>query len=93
MSKMSNIIELRKQHDQLYMSMHQFDKYPEYEEFDINFKPTYKGNKFDDGFFNKKDQAPSYTDRILFKNNTVNLTDSREIYFFGTYYGEVIIGQ
>lgn len=33
--------------------------------------PTYKRN-FDDNFYkNKKSQAPSYCDRILFKNNSV----------------------
>lgn len=32
--------------------------------------PTYKRNKADSGYFNKKNQAPSYTDRIMFKNNT-----------------------
>lgn len=44
--------------------------YPEYHEFDINFPPTYKRNKFEPGYFNKKNQAPSYTDRVLFKNNS-----------------------
>ena len=32
--------------------------------------PTYKRNKHEDGYMNKKNQAPSYTDRIIFKNNT-----------------------
>lgn len=47
-------------------------KYPDYHEYDINFKPTYKRNKYEPGYFNKKNQAPSYTDRILLKNNTSN---------------------
>lgn len=32
--------------------------------------PTYKRSKTDAGFFNKKNQSPSYTDRIIYKNNT-----------------------
>ncbi len=52
--------------------MTELQKYPDYHEYDINFKPTYKRNKFEPGYFNKKNQAPSYTDRILFKNNTSN---------------------
>jgi inositol-1,4,5-trisphosphate 5-phosphatase len=47
-----------------------YEKYPDYHEYDIQFMPTYKRNKFEGGYFNKKNQAPSYTDRILFKNNT-----------------------
>lgn len=48
------------------------EKYPEYIEQEIKFKPTYKHIKYEPGYFNKKNQAPSYTDRILFKNNTSN---------------------
>jgi hypothetical protein len=47
-------------------------KYPDYNEYDINFLPSYKRNKNESGYFNKKSQAPSYTDRILLKNNTTN---------------------
>ena len=33
--------------------------------------PTYKRADFDNSaFVNKKDQCPSYTDRVLFRNNT-----------------------
>ena len=32
--------------------------------------PTYKRNISDNGYTNKKEQPPSYTDRVLFKNNT-----------------------
>jgi hypothetical protein len=49
--------------------MNEENKYPEYHEFDIKFMPTYKRNKYEEGYYNKKNQAPSYTDRILFKNN------------------------
>jgi hypothetical protein len=52
--------------------MNEFQKYPDYYEYEIRFPPTYKRNKFEAGYFNKKNQAPSYTDRILFKNNTSN---------------------
>ena len=45
-------------------------KYPLYQEFDIDFMPSYKRNRTDNGYFNKKNQAPSYTDRILIRNNT-----------------------
>ena len=46
-------------------------KYPNYYEGKINFMPTYKRNTDDNNYKNKKNQAPSYCDRILFKNNTV----------------------
>ena len=46
------------------------NKYPDYHEYDIKFKPTYKRSKVDESYFNKKNQAPSYTDRVLFRNNT-----------------------
>ena len=45
-------------------------KYPGYQEAKIDFKPTYKRNHNDNNYKNKKSQAPSYCDRILFKNNT-----------------------
>ena len=63
---------MRKELDQLHTSMNELQKYPDYHEYEIRFRPTYKRNKFEPGYFNKKNQAPSYTDRILFKNNTCN---------------------
>jgi hypothetical protein len=42
------------------------------------FKPTYKCglvSNDDDEYVNKKEQSPSYTDRILFKNNTICQAD------------------
>lgn len=45
-------------------------KYPNYFEPQINFLPTYKRNEYDNQYINKKSQAPSYCDRVLFKNNT-----------------------
>ena len=48
----------------------QQQKYPGYQEAKIEFNPTYKRNFDDNNYKNKKSQAPSYCDRILFKNNT-----------------------
>lgn len=66
--------------------MTEFKKYPGYAEGEIRFLPTYKRSKVDDSFFNKKDQAPSYTDRVIYKNNTVtpinthNYTSLEDVY-------------
>jgi hypothetical protein len=67
MSKLDNIRELRKYYDKLYKSMITYEKYLDYHEYDIQFMPTYKRNKFEGCYFNKKNQAPSYTDRILLR--------------------------
>ena len=53
-------------HDNIYST----PKYPGYIEPKINFLPTYKRNSDDNEYKNKKNQAPSYCDRILFRNNT-----------------------
>lgn len=52
--QIDRLVEMRKDLDQLHKSMTELQKYPEYHEFDINFKPTYKRNKFEPGYFNKK---------------------------------------
>ena len=45
--------------------------YPNYQENPITFMPTYKRHDTDNSIYvNKKDQCPSYTDRIIYKNNT-----------------------
>lgn len=45
--------------------------YPGYFEPKIMFMPTYKRDENDNSsYVNKKDQCPSYTDRVLFRNNT-----------------------
>ncbi len=44
--------------------------FPGYEEGAITFMPTYKRREDSNEYKNKNDQCPSYTDRILFKNNT-----------------------
>ncbi|CDW91774.1 endonuclease exonuclease phosphatase family protein [Stylonychia lemnae] len=67
--QIDKVIQLRKSLDQFEKARLQ-DRYTEYTEYDINFMPTYKRNRFDQGYFNKKNQSPSYTDRILIKNNT-----------------------
>lgn len=82
--KVKNAPELIPIYDQLAMSMKRKEngvnglggqevgsKYPNYFEPKITFLPTYKRNMDDNQYKNKKDQAPSYCDRILFKNNTV----------------------
>jgi hypothetical protein len=63
------LVGMRKKLDQLHKSMTEQGKYPDYKEFDINFLPTYKKSKVDDNYFNKKNQAPSYTDRVLLRCN------------------------
>lgn len=68
--QMETIIEKRKELDQLHIACTKYDKYPGYQEYEINFMPSYKRNRFDNNYFNKKNQAPSYTDRVLMKNNT-----------------------
>ena len=45
---------MRKELDQLERSIVEHNKYPGYHEFDINFLPTYKRNKQDAGYHNKK---------------------------------------
>jgi hypothetical protein len=52
--QIDNIVSMRKQLDQLHKSMFIYGKYPNYKEYDINFFPSYKRNKFEPGYFNKK---------------------------------------
>ena len=83
---MHDILVLRKSLDQLHKAMSHYGKYPGYAEGDIRFLPTYKRSKVDSGFFNKKNQSPSYTDRVIYKNNTPipiitnNYTSLEEVY-------------
>lgn len=67
--------------------MEQFGKYPDYHEFDIKFMPTYKRNKNEEGYKNKNNQAPSYTDRILFKNNSSNIVNLQKYNSLDHIYG------
>lgn len=65
-------------------------KYPKYSEMAINFHPTYKRD-FNEpySFINKKEQCPSYCDRIMFKTNDSHSSIS------GTHYDaiESILGS
>ena len=56
-------------HDQLVQSMSQ-GNYPEYQEAPITFFPSYKLMKSQLVYIDKKDQAPTYCDRVIYKNNT-----------------------
>lgn len=59
--------------DQLFQSMTKFIQYPCYEEGDIAFAPTYKLSSTKvNQYVNKKNQAPSFTDRVLFRNNSAS---------------------
>ncbi len=50
--------------------MYERNRFPGYHEEPINFMPTYKRDEMSNGvYINKKDQCPSYTDRILLKVN------------------------
>ena len=57
--------------DELYEMRSQQSLYPGYTEEPIRFTPTYKCEFQENNlkFINKKDQCPSFTDRILFKQN------------------------
>ena len=47
--------------------------YPSYEEGQIAWSPTYKlSSTKENEYLNKKNQAPSFTDRILFRNNSTS---------------------
>jgi hypothetical protein len=68
--QIDKILELKVTLDQLHLAMATQGRYPAYVEFPITFKPTYKRSKVDHSqYHNKKNQAPSYTDRILYRNN------------------------
>ena len=54
LGKLDQIVKLRKGLDQLSRSMQELGKYADYIEEEIRFKPSYKRNKYDDGYFNKK---------------------------------------
>jgi len=67
--------ELIPMYDQLFEVRTKEFKFPLYQELPIDFMPTYKRHHrqnggVDGGYTNKKEQCPSFTDRILFKNNT-----------------------
>ena len=51
--------------------------FPGYDEAPIEFMPTYKRSKDGEGYANKKDQCPSYTDRILYRVNSKNQVETQ----------------
>ena len=55
-------------HDQLVEAQSE-GYFPGYAESAIDFIPSYKMSGDEESYVNKKDQAPSYCDRCLFKNN------------------------
>lgn len=57
-------------YDELYEQTNVCNRFPGYHEEPINFMPTYKCDSLSNGIYiNKKDQCPSFTDRVLFKSN------------------------
>ncbi len=57
-------------HDELHQLKSLGEKYPGYHEEPITFMPTYKCDFAQNNvYLNKKNQCPSYTDRILIKQN------------------------
>lgn len=56
-------------HDQLTIARAE-GNYPQYIEPEIKFLPSYKMSKDSLVYINKKNQAPSYCDRVLYKNNS-----------------------
>ena len=70
----SNLEETKKKKlDQLYITMNKDNNFVCYEEGEIKWYPTYKLSHTEElVYVNKKNQAHSYTDRILFRNNSIN---------------------
>ena len=61
--------ELFRELDQLHIAR-ELGSFPNYSEAQVKFMPTYKRMKTHNDYKNKNDQCPSYTDRIMFKNNS-----------------------
>lgn len=83
-------------HDQL-IEAQQTGHYPGYQEHPIDFLPSYKLSNYErQVYVNKKDQAPSYCDRVLYRNNSTQET-SVDFYrclhdFFGSDHRPVQLG-
>jgi len=77
--------------DELYEMRFKHGRYPGYHEEPIKFMPTYKCEIFQNNgkYINKKDQCPSYTDRILLKQND----STSEIKFNKYYTREEVFGS
>jgi hypothetical protein len=70
-------VEFAKDHlysyDELYEHRHEHGRFPGYHEEPIDFMPTYKRHsKNNDVYINKNEQCPSFTDRIVLKQNDKN---------------------
>lgn len=58
------------EYDEFYEQTKSFNRFPGYHEEPIDFMPTYKCDSLSNGIYiNKKNQCPSFTDRVLFKSN------------------------
>lgn len=68
-SNIQQALTLIPTHDQLLISRRE-KNYPGYIEPEITFLPGYKLSTTKTEYLEKKDQAPSYCDRVLFRNNT-----------------------
>lgn len=71
--------------------------YPGYQEPQINFLPSYKCSTSEkEVYVNKKDQAPSYCDRVIYKNNSSDRMDVDFYHclheFFGSDHRPVMLG-
>jgi len=44
----------------------------------VKFKPSYRRKREDPGYSNKKNQCPSWTDRVLFKSRPQKLLEILE---------------
>ena len=73
--------------DQLKEAMTEHGYFPGYVEPRIRFMPTYKRAKDQHQFINKNEQCPSYTDRILFKNNSNCQFKINNYYCLENYFG------
>jgi len=73
--------------DQLVLGKKHMDIFPGYQEEQVTFMPTYKRRDDCNEFKNKNEQCPSYTDRILFKNNTNCWTRIKQYGCHEEYYG------
>lgn len=72
--------ELQKS-DQLINEMSRYRVFAEFKEGLLNFAPTYRWEKNSESFSNKRFQAPSWTDRILYL--TPPLSEDLELREFG----------
>ena len=66
--KLKDFVNIQKQ-DQLKKAIAENKLFTDFIEGAINFKPTYRRIRDNDEFSNKKDQSPSFTDRIMFRSS------------------------